>query len=83
MFKHSKGLRQGDPLSPYLFILCQEILSRMLDREFSEGRLSGVETSLSDLTLTHVMYVDDIVLFTKADSRETTRLSECLDLYCS
>jgi hypothetical protein len=83
MFKHSRGLRQGDPLSSYLFILCQEVLLRMLDREFSEGRLSGVETSLSDLTLIHVMYVDDIVLFTKADNRETTRLNECLDLYCS
>ena len=82
-FKPKKGLRQGDPLSPSLFILCQEVLARMLDREFLEGRISGVKASPNGPTLTHVMYADDIVLFSKADSREASSLNNCLEKYCT
>ena len=82
-FKPSKGLRQGDPLSPYLFILGQEVLSRMLDKELRDGNISGVKPSIRGPTITHVMYADDIVLFSKATKNDARRLADCLDKYCS
>ena len=44
-FSPSKGPRQGDPLSPYLFILGNEVLMRLINREVSQTNLTGVKVS--------------------------------------
>jgi hypothetical protein len=82
-FKPTRGLWQGDPLSPYLFIICQEVLSRMIKREFLNGKIHGVKMNLAGLAFTHVMYADDIMIFAKTNSREIKILDECLDNYYS
>jgi hypothetical protein len=81
-FKHSRGLKQRDPLSPYLFILCQDVLSRLIDRQFNSGAINGVKMNPFGLAFTHVMYADDLMLFAKATSREVLVLDDCLELYC-
>ena len=81
-FKLGRGVRQGDSLSPYLFILAQEVLSRLLDREFHLKKISRVKASLNGLAITHVMYADNIVLFSKATRMEAKAINECLDMYC-
>jgi hypothetical protein len=85
MSKHflpSRGLRQGDPLSPYLFILCQEVLSRIIDKKFLNGDIKGVKMNMAGPAFTHVMYLDDIMVFAKANCREVEALDECLETYC-
>jgi hypothetical protein len=54
-FKPSRGLRQGDPLSPYLFIMCQEILARLIDRDQAVGSISGVKMGRGGPNFTNVM----------------------------
>lgn len=78
-FKPRRGLRQGDPLLPYLFILGQEVLSRMLDKELKEGNISNAKPSIRGHALTHVMYADDIVLFFKATRNDAKKLADCLE----
>uniref|UniRef100_A0A2N9IE03 Reverse transcriptase domain-containing protein n=1 Tax=Fagus sylvatica TaxID=28930 RepID=A0A2N9IE03_FAGSY len=75
-------LKEGDPLSPYLFILCQEVLSRLIEREYATGALHGMKMNLSGLAFTHVMYADDLMLFAKASTREVKILDVCLEKYC-
>ena len=81
-FKLGRGVRQGDPLSPYLFILAQKVLSRLLDWEFHFKKISGVKANLNGPAITHVMYADDMVLFSKATRMEAKAINECLDMYC-
>ena len=69
-------------MSPYLFILCQEVLSRLIDRELLKGNFSGVKMNRGGLDISHVMYADDIMLFSKANAREVEVLNGCLEKYC-
>jgi len=80
-FKPSRDLRQGDPLSPYLFILGQEVLSRLLDQELRQKGINGIKTSRSGPTVTHVMYADDIILFLKATKKDARNISLILEKY--
>nr|POE60827.1 hypothetical protein CFP56_39839 [Quercus suber] len=58
-----------------------EVLSRMLDRELVAGDINGAKARTRSPTLTHVMYADDIVLFSKATRTNARILSNCLDKY--
>lgn len=68
-YKLGRGLRQGDPLFLYLFIIGQEVLLRMLERDMARKKISGVKASLGGPAIFHVMYADDIVLFSKASRK--------------
>jgi hypothetical protein len=79
--KPSRGIRQGDPLSPYLFLLCAEALSAMLTRAEKKGVLTGVPTSKKGPTLSHFFFADDSLILCKANSVEWRRLTKILDKY--
>lgn len=81
-FKPSRGLRQGDPLSSYLFILGQKILSRLIDHELKLKNFNDIKTSINGPTITHVMHADDIFMFPKASRRDIACLVRNLDKYC-
>lgn len=62
-FQASRGLRQGDPLSPYLFILCADVLSATIAHHVDTGELQGIRISRAAPIITHVMYADNTILF--------------------
>lgn len=79
--KPTRGIRQGNPLSPYVFILCAEALSSLLHRAETTGYITGVPTSKREPRLSHLFFVDDSLLFCKANSVEWRRLVRLLDRY--
>jgi len=76
-----RGLRQGDPLSPSLFILCAEGLSALLKRTEARGDIHGVKVCRGASLLTHLLFADDCFLFCRANMRETTKMKEILQAY--
>ena len=63
MIHPSRGIRQGDPLSPYLFLLCAKGFTALLDQVESEGRIKGVSICRGTPKVTNLMFVDDSLLF--------------------
>jgi hypothetical protein len=81
-FKSERGLRQGCPLSPYLFILIMEGLSILLSQSVSEQKISGIKVS-NLVKIVHLMFVDDVLLLSIADPEEWRIILEVLQKFCS
>ena len=79
--KPSRRIRQGDPLSPYLFLLCAEALNSMLSKAEQIGVIIGVPTSKKGPRLSHLFFADNNLLFCKANSVEWRRLTKLLEAY--
>ncbi|XP_074305172.1 uncharacterized protein LOC141640184 [Silene latifolia] len=63
-FPGKRGLRQGDPLSPYLFVICMEVLSRIL-RKLPRFDNFSYHPKCVQLNLTHLIFADDLLVFTR------------------
>ena len=57
------GLRQGDPLSPYLFIICVEGLSALIKQAEERADVHGCRFSIGAPSLSHLLFVDDSFFF--------------------
>jgi hypothetical protein len=77
----SQGLRQGDPLSPYLFLLCAEGFSALMRQTGSMGRLKGIITSKVGPWVSHLFFADDSLLFGKASVTKSREFMRILKLY--
>ena len=81
-FLPSRGIRQGDLLSPYLFIMCMEMLG-VLIREKCEANLwDPMKASRNGPSFSHLFFVDDLVLFAKADRKNYYNVRGTLDSFC-
>ncbi|CAM8943972.1 unnamed protein product [Rhodiola kirilowii] len=81
LIKPSRGLRQGDPISPYLFLLCAEWLSYAMVKYQEKGLIRGVKISRNAPIISHLMFADDCLLFVKAKSDAVRWLSQILRRY--
>ena len=80
-FTPSRGLRQGDPLSPYLFLLCTEGLHGLLSQAKISGQIQGLSLCRNGPRLTHLFFADDCLLFCKANTSECDTILQILDNY--
>ncbi|XP_071923241.1 uncharacterized protein [Coffea arabica] len=77
----SRGIRQGDPLSPYLFLLCSEGLSSLLQKAKIDKELTGIKICRKAPTITHLFFADDSLVFCKANKQEAEKLKRILKVY--
>eukprot|EP00253_Pinus_taeda_P015594 PITA_15594 len=79
-FKGQRGLRQGCPLSPLLFLLVAEGLSQLILKARREGKVRGIEVAVN-LSISHLLFVDDILVFTNGTPNEIAELSSIFELF--
>ena len=82
-FHPFKGIRQGDPISPYLFLLCVEFLGAHISALCEEKRWDKIKASKNGPSFSHVFYADDLMLFAKANSKNCDAIVEVLDNFCN
>ncbi|KAI3436989.1 Toprim domain-containing protein [Psidium guajava] len=81
-FQPSRGLRQGDPLSPYLFILMANTLSMLMRKAVSGGTIRGIKLNKSCPTLSHLFFADNSIFFLEGKLIECQNLALILNQYC-
>ncbi|KAJ0568314.1 putative RNA-directed DNA polymerase [Helianthus annuus] len=64
-FKYARGLRQGDPLSPFLFVIAMEALTGIMKKAISEGIFEGLRCTNDGPLLSHLIYADDVIFLGK------------------
>ncbi|KAA3454343.1 reverse transcriptase [Gossypium australe] len=76
-----RGLRQGDPLSPFLFLFCGEGLSSLMRLANAGNRIKGVKASRNGPTITHLLFADDCIVFAEATDTGAISLKQILREY--
>ncbi|XP_060963731.1 uncharacterized protein LOC115717505 [Cannabis sativa] len=76
-----KGIRQGDPLSPYLFLLCAEGFSSLIKRFEARGALHGCRVCNGAPIISHMLFADDCYIYCKAIEREARSVLLLLQLF--
>ena len=83
MINPSRGLHQGDPLSPYFFLLCAEGFTSLLAKAKNDGKIHGVSICRKAPTISHLLFVDDSLLFYEASKNEVQVINEVLKGYAN
>ena len=81
-FSSTKGLRQGDPISPYLFVLAMEVFSKLLQSKFDQGYIH-YHPKTSGIALSHLMFADDVMIFFDGSEASLHGINEALDDFAS
>ncbi|XP_077236579.1 uncharacterized protein LOC143878157 [Tasmannia lanceolata] len=79
-FRSSNGLRQGDPLSPLLFCFVMEMFSCLLSSFHAQGLISS-PFSKGDLTISHTLFADDVMIYANPNSISAAGIINCLDSF--
>ena len=82
-FKPMRGIHQGDPISPYLFLLAADGLSCLLNSSVQSSSLMGIRVAPSSPIVSHLLFADDSLLLVKENRENSEEARNVLNLYCS
>lgn len=80
-FLPSRELRQGDPLSLYLFLFCAEGLSSLINNAEERGEINGLTVKKGGTSVSHLFFGDDSIMFCKVTKEDWGKVQEALKIY--
>lgn len=80
LIKAQRGLRQGCPLSAYLFLIYAEVFTNLLPQAESQKQIHGIKFS-KDMSITHLLFADDSLIFIKATKEDSLCLKKIFECY--
>ncbi|GJZ08807.1 RNA-directed DNA polymerase, eukaryota, reverse transcriptase zinc-binding domain protein [Tanacetum coccineum] len=80
-FSIKRGLRQGDPLSPFLFILVMEGLHNAFEEAVGNGLITGVNIKNSTINVSHLFYADDVIITTDWNAKDMDNIIRVLHVF--
>jgi hypothetical protein len=81
-FRPQRGIRQGDPISPYLFVLCMDKLSHLIMHAVERGEWRGIKAGRTGPMVSHLMFADDLLLFGEATEKQMQCVMDMLNKFC-
>lgn len=82
-FRPLRELCQGDPLSPYLFVLCMERLCHLIDEAVEGKKWKPIRVARGGPKLSHIYFADDLILFAEASVSRVRVIRGALEKFCS
>lgn len=82
IIKTERRLRHGDPISPYLFIIVVDVLSRQISKAMESHSLSGIKMACTRPVISHIFFADNSLFFLKASQAACGTLIHILNFYC-
>ena len=80
-FNSNHGLRQGDSLSPFLFTMAIDVLSRFILQKEFDGLLKGIEVARNCPSISHLMFVDDLIIFSRPLPSDFEAIQDCFNQF--
>lgn len=80
-FQAGRGLRQGDPLAPYLFILVMEVLSWAIQDEVRRLARKSFRVARRGVDISHLFFADDLLLFAEASENQISIIMGCISKF--
>lgn len=80
-FSPSRGIRQGDLLYPYIFILCMEILSTYIHHQVDILKWDPISISPKGPHISHLFFVDDLILMSKSSTYSIRMMGACMKFF--
>lgn len=81
-FALSRGIRKGDLLSPYILILCMELLGHLI-KKCTKGTWTPLKASHGNMGISHLFLVNDLILLVKVNMKVCEAIPDVLQVLCS